>query len=874
MKIVKPLTLGVLHRPYRYRGRHRLAIAALGFFRLGQPGGDRFLTENLQWGKIAPILPAGVPLDHVMPKARAEVMLSGSAHAEGEPVSAMQVRLQCGPIDKRLRVLGPRNWRRRCGTWLCVDAAQPFAAMPLIWENAYGGADYAANPLGRGYQTRRQRLGQRSGAMPTVEPIDAPARPGCRHHLPACFAPMSLLHAPQRLRSGTYDQRWLREDFPGLPRDFDFGVYNLAPADQQFVGSWRGDEAYALEGVHPQQAVLAGQLPGLAARAFILRRDKAPADLEEVALACDTVWFFPDQEIGLLVFRGETEIDDSDALDVASLMVAYEQHDAVARPLDHYREIMGLRLDAHTAGLHAFNEAQLAPPRTPAQVAARAAARAQQAEALRQRNQQLLDERMAELWQQSGLTPPPDYVSPQAPAPLLNGPTPDEIAAGEFELAELHAQAEALAAQAKAASAARIAAAQALTPPAATPGGAAAARTALERAQHVAADLLGAAATPSAAVSDMLAGSGLEAAQQQDVHTALAQQPAQRRAARNAAAAPELATALPDAAALALRRLVEQCLRDGTPLAGRDLAGANLHNMDLRGCDLREVQLERADLRNARLDGADLRKATLTAADLSGADFSGANLDGANLGATQAQGARFCRASLRDVRAGDADWREADLQGAQFERFIATGIRLDGARLDDAVLESCILNDARAPASLWRNARWRSTVATGIDLSDAKFDGAVVERSVLMDATLRNSGWRGARLNSIYAGGKADWSGADLRDAQLSRCHLHGAALIGADLSGGTFAQSDFGTADLSDARCEDARFYRSLFMNSRLHRLGAQRADFFQALLRKADFSDAQLPHANLLQADAAEAIWLGAQLGGATLARKAELS
>ncbi|HWU85292.1 MAG TPA: DUF2169 domain-containing protein, partial [Rhodocyclaceae bacterium] len=101
MKIVKPLTLGVLHRPYRYRGRHRLAIAALGFFRLGQQSGDRFLTENLQWGKIAPTLPAGVPLDHVMPKARAEVMLSGSAHADGEPVSAMQVRLQCGPVDKR-----------------------------------------------------------------------------------------------------------------------------------------------------------------------------------------------------------------------------------------------------------------------------------------------------------------------------------------------------------------------------------------------------------------------------------------------------------------------------------------------------------------------------------------------------------------------------------------------------------------------------------------------------------------------------------------------------------------------------------------------------------------------------------------------------
>ena len=80
MKIIKPLTLGILHQPYRFQGRHRLAIAALGFFALGRSD-ERFLVDNLQWPRVLPHLPAGQPLDHVLPKAYAEVMLCGAAQA-------------------------------------------------------------------------------------------------------------------------------------------------------------------------------------------------------------------------------------------------------------------------------------------------------------------------------------------------------------------------------------------------------------------------------------------------------------------------------------------------------------------------------------------------------------------------------------------------------------------------------------------------------------------------------------------------------------------------------------------------------------------------------------------------------------------------
>lgn len=848
MKIVKPLTLGILHRPYRYRGRHRLAVAVLGFFKLGGGAADRFLTENLQWAKLVPLLPQGMPLDHILPKARAEVMLSGSAYAPGEPVKAMTVRMQCGAVDKHLCVTGERQWRRTLGLWRCMDEAQPFTQMPLIWENAYGGPDYAGNPLGCGYLPRLACWRQPRGRLPTVQTPQAAIRPGRRRHVPGGFAPMNLLHSPMRTRSGTYDKRWLEEDFPGLPRDFDFGVFNLSSSDQQFDGRFSGRESYRLEGLHPQQAILCGTLPGLHARAFILRQEQHAAQAEEIPLNCDTVWFFPDQDIGMLVYRGETEIADSDGLDVRALMAAYERVDDAPRSLAHYREVFELRLDANTAGLHAFNEAQLAPPHTPEAMAARAAARARRAAEELAKRQELLDEAMADFWQHSGMTPPADYAPPRAEPPLLSGPSTDELAEGEFDLAEMKAQAEVLAEQVKREAEAKLAAIAVQNKAPTSPDPAVAAREALEKASVLAKDLI------DNDDSDPL--------------------PQLQRAGRNAALSPTTLDApLPAAAALALRRLVQQALRDGASLAGRDLAGADLHGLDLDGLDLREVQLERADLRGAKLVGANLHKAVLTAADVSGADLSGARLDQANLCETRALATCFVGADLCGARAMKAVWTEADLRGAKLDDFLAVGIDLSGAKLDDSVWTRGVISGAKAARSSWRNVRWHSVVAVGGDFGNADFSGAGLERSVLMDAQLAASHWQEAKLVNVYGGGKANWESANLQSARFSRCGLRGARLNGADMRNGIFAQSDFGQADLSDAIAHNARFYRSLFMQSRLRRVQGRGADFFQTLCRKADFSQASLPYAVLQQADTADAVWGGADLGGVLMPRKARL-
>jgi uncharacterized protein YjbI with pentapeptide repeats len=884
MKIIKPLSLGILHQPYRQGKVQRLAIAALGFFGLGRSD-ERFLAENLQWPRVLPLLPAGQPLDYVLPKRRAEVMLTGAAHAPA-PAEAMCVRLQCGPVDKRLRVIGDRQWHRNWWAGRCVDAPQPFKSMPLTHQRAYGGAGHE-NPLGCAYQSLLAWLLERKGPMPNIEYPGAPTLPG-RAALPfAAYAPQQLMHAAARRRaSGTYGKRWLAEEFPGLPRDFDFSLYNLTPLDQQFDGRFAGNEAYRLEGLHPALPVLAGALPGLRASAFVLMHGLAVESAQQVALACDTVWFFPEAGVGLMVFRGSAPINDSDALDVRALMLAYESAASVPRSAAHYHEVLGLRLDRATAALHAFNESQLAPERSPAAMAARAAARQRHAAAAAQRRQAVLDETMAEFWRASGLQPPAGFAPPTAPAPQLPGLAPEDIAEGDFDLAELHAQANALADRARRDAEKRLAAAPAELPAVRPQPEEALEKqvaAALARAGEPARDLLpggGEAALPPE-LEQVLARAAtgapgsVDPGQVVQARQALAGLPALERAARNAAPAPTtLARALPSPVAGRLGAQVLAWHRAGEVLAGRDLAGAQLRGADLRGADLRETQLERADLRGARLAGANLAKAVLSAALLDEAELDGACLDGANLCGSTALAASMRGASMRQVRAADAVWRRADLRAAAFDEALLMRIDLAGAVLDEVRFSRTVLMQAKAADSRWAGAQWNMSVAPAADFARACFDGARITRSVLMDADLSHSSWRGASLNTVYAGGKANWAGSDLRGMRALKCGWRGASLAGARMQGAVLTSCDFGEADLSEARMEDGQFFRSLFLRGSLRRAGAARASFFQALCRKADMRGADLAGAVLVQADMSEALLQGATMAGAKLSQPARLA
>ena len=855
MKIIKPTTLALLHKPYRHRGEERLVVAALGFFRLAAPA-ERFLAENTQWPEVTKRLPEGFPLDEVMPKERAEVLAAATAYApDGEPVSEMESAIQVGEVEKRLRVVGDRQWLYGLLPLYRVTRPEPFTEMPIQWERAWGGDKHPANPLGRGYVGHRfsALVGDNQGPMPNIEYPGRPHRSHARRDLPAGFGPVDPRWSPRMERMGRPGKQAPDGAYPGLPDDLQWRAFNRAPEDQQLKGAvFSGGEPYRIEGLHPTRPVIEGELPNLRARAFIQYQGETPMEAHEVALAMDTLWLFPDARLGVAVYRGSAPISDGDALDVAALMAGYERAADTPRPLTHYREVMALRSDPETALAHALNEGQLTPEKSDTQRAEQAAEQ-QSAEARElARQQAILDEMDADFWAESGREPPPGHTPPKAQLSPLGLIAPEAIERGEVDLSQFIEKAEALAEAAADAADAQLAEAAKLIPPKQAPSAA-----------ELEAQFQEASAR---ALAPIEAPPGDEPeASANDQPPAMA---ALQRQARRVAPQPTVPNEpLDPSVAERLGELARELIAAGAPLAARDLAGAQLTGIQLPGADLREIQLERADLRGADLRGADLRRAALTGALLDGADLRGADLREANLSGAHAHGVNLTGARLDQAMAMEADLSDARLDQAILDDWIARDARLNRASFNGARLHRTLLSGAQLAATRWHGADLRMTILAEAALAGADFSGSHMERCALLGADLTASRWQGAELERTFFGRGCTLSNADLRELRAELCNFRESDLSDADLSGARFSQCDFGLARLHHARLEGTLLHRSILMQAELIGCEASGADLFHSLARKASFRDSRFDRANLIRVELTGADFTGASLKRAKL-------
>jgi uncharacterized protein YjbI with pentapeptide repeats len=851
MKIIKPMTLGLMHRPYRWQGRHRLLVITVAFFQLGGRA-ETLLRDNLQWRKVMAALPQGRALDELMPKVRGEVLLAGSAYAkDGLATTQQDVRLKLGSLDKRLRVIGDRRWFDGFLPWFRNARAAPFTSMPLVWSRAFGSPSHPENPEGTGY-SRNPFAGlfsRKPLMMPNVEDPDHPVRSRLRRYAPAGFGALDVSWRPRRRWAGTYGWRWRMEGCSGLANDINPEFFGAASCDQRIAGHFQGGEAYRLEGMHPSLPVIEGCLPEIRSRAFVHRQGTAADAIDEVPLAFDTVWFFPDAELGIVIHRGEVAVEDSLALDVDALMVGYEHLADAPRSLKHYGDVLALRTNRDTAIRHVFNEAQLTPEPNAALRAARAQ-EDQQERAQREAEQAAFKTALADDFKaRTGMEMP---AAPASALPELAAPSITAIRRGDFDLGAMLDSADSVIEHAKAL-----------------------AEQHQEAARAKLADLPVSASATSVTVSEALA----RASDRDQRIASLAEFSAEhavppatieslhdlQRRARLAAPQPTApVTPLSPEAAAAIGQWVLWRVHEGASLHGCDLAGANLRGAELSGADLRGALLESSDLSGARLDGADLSEVALTGATLDDVSGAAARLDGANLSGTRAHRAVFRGASFHSVQASDADWNQADLSGARFEQWIAPNIQLTGANLSHTALTDSVLLHAKADSSRWSNTVWQKTIALGSSFSASEWQQAALTRSVLMESSLIGSLWNGAVLSRVQAGGGADWSRADLSHIHAEHSSWRGATLKEADLSDGEFRSCDFSDARLTDAALERALFYRSLFMGGVLSGCHAESADFFQASCHRTDFRGADLRRANFVQAECGDAHFERARLDG----------
>lgn len=227
-------------------------------------------------------------------KLATDVFLRGSAVAPHRGATYVEVGLRVGPVRERAVVFGNRRWLNSMGG-PTASAPEPFDAIPLIWENAFGGTDIspedqrhhaseARNPIGRGFRAKHSRLLWENELLPNIERPEGLMRGLGSHGVPVGFGPVGRSWEPRIRHAGTYDQEWTESRAPLLPKDFDERFHSAAPSSLIAPGFLRGGEPVEVTGC-TRVGWLGFFLPHLDLECLVLV-DEA---LEEPPMALNTV---------------------------------------------------------------------------------------------------------------------------------------------------------------------------------------------------------------------------------------------------------------------------------------------------------------------------------------------------------------------------------------------------------------------------------------------------------------------------------------------------------------------------------------------------------------------------------------------------------
>jgi uncharacterized protein YjbI with pentapeptide repeats len=840
MKILKPLALGMLTRPVEFGRRFFLSVAAVSFCPMGDRAG--LFGDIAMWKFLPGVLPPEQAIDLVLPKTAAEFLVTGSAFAPGGvPVQTVTTAVRLGGVTKRLSAVGDRHIEDGVPT-----QPLPFTEMPMGWDRAYGGKQYAPNPLGRGIdEVPIPGVGFRVALPNVVLPAGAP-RPSSPE--PVNYGAIDIAW-PQRARlAGTHDQRWLEEDFPGFARDIDWRIFMAAAPDQRFPGFLKGDEDYAIANMHPQVAELTGRLPGIQPRILVERR--GAGRLEEVPLSLTTVWFFPAHRRLVMVHHGRTRVDQEDARDITLAMIGADMLGA-PRALAAFEAVMKARLDPEYGMLESMRDSALVPEALIIPDPDLEAAQARHAEEglLRKRGRarELKEyERARESVAAMGLDPDKHVPPPppeQPPVRVEDLPAVMDRLRAEIERATREGEAEMARQTAELAASMPDARIEAIDPKrklSGPPVPSAATRRAEFEAEAAAIEAGGGDASVLRAMlaDPRITGMWEEADEgERRGYLLLAdeQDPAPRRDA---------------AANAALRSRLMDGRRDARRL---DLCGADLSGLDLSGFDLTEAWLDGAVLRGANLSRAKLDRAVLAHAVLEGASLAGAELEDANLGRAGLAGANLSQARMRG-----AILRGADLRRARFLRADLTGAQLgaaqlEGADLSEAVAENLVLHEASLAGVVARGAVMEGAVFVKVAMAGADFSGAVLRQCGFVAIQGQGLVFEGADLSKAAFVETCDLRGARFAGARLVGANLRGSLLEAAMFDDATLDEADLSDCNLQGASFDLARARQARFTVADLRGARITRADFAGASLARADIRGTDLSDSSLYQADLA---------------------
>lgn len=881
MNVIQPLDLETGYRVFQFRKECFLVITTKLYFPLH--GGDPILFSDA-YKELAEL--DSPFIDEGLPKINAEYLVFGNAKSiNAQPVHAMDISARVGDKEKRLRVIGDRYW---IGGLTGTTNPEPFTEMPLSWANAFGGKKHEINPEGKGTQKVKSPLGEELYPMPNLELPSQLLTSPKQNPTPAGFTSLMPDHAYRVKHMGTYDETWLKDDFPGYPKDFNFSALNTSMPDQHLSGFFAGGEKIELEGLHEEHSVIESTLPKFAVKNFLVKKGKewdqlTTEDLIPVENKIDTLVLYPNQLMGMIVYRGMVKIESTDGSEFQYLLNAYEDASTQRSRSDYLNSLIG-RIHPELSMRYALTTKDLIPSTVPCGMARLtnqetepriimaehiseklAETKAEKTDEVKSQLLALIEEHkekgldtsllQSQLEKLENPIKDPWQVKFEALADKLS---PIDADTGQLDLMKMdftafddltklsEEYAEFQKQQAKDNLTNQI-------------------DDAIKNDQHDVAEAL------SNSLEKMDQPAILP--RPSDGQSTLAEIEALKKSGHNIDVDIEnLKKQLAEAhnAQVEGYRMGAHMMDTGTPplheesermqnwateqiqskgsLQYADLAGLDFSNMNLEGVDFTNCYLEQCNFRNANLRGANLTGAIAARCDFSYANLENTTLTDANLG-----GCTFFQTQISSQASEGLEIAKSDFTECNIGPINLSGItNLLEIHFKNNHFQSVDFSDAIFIESDFNKN----------DMRDCIFNQASFQKSNLNGSSVKNSQFIGVSfIESNLSASK--WQDTDLTnvriiaDSKLSNCVFYHCILADAtlrkiDISSSQFLNSTLNRIDLSEANLRSASFSGSiakdaLLISSELNHADLSNANFMASNFMQADLSNTNLSHSNL---------------------------
>jgi len=839
MDIQKQESLSVFSKVFQAKSNYYLAITVMSAFSFDNPG--ELLDETDLWSVAGSALSNHDVIDMFMPKQKGEILAAGKFFSPGrKPAPAGSVRMSVGSVDKTLHVFGDRYWIKKAGVVSGISDPQPMTEMEITYVNAFGGPGYKQNPLGKGTE---EQGSEDSIPLPNIEyPDQLIGSPSDRPE-PAGFGPLGPDWQQRSVKLGTYDQKWLETRWPWFPEDMDWTYFNAAQEDQQIAGYFTGDEKVVIENMHPECVKIETTLPGLRMRCFIEKHAEGKEIFKELKSRLDTIWLFPEQEMGALIWRATIEIKDEDATDISAVVIGHELFADEERPLEYYRQLLYMEAIEEPELPEPLEEVETETIKRPEQPKVKEPEIDPETQAMIKELEEKIaasekalmnelkesgidiEQLMKALPVAAGVTIP---AVTETPGELSLQDLEKKLARGEAELQKIFKD--------MGTDPNRLMEALEQKEPLST-------KELIEKMQE--------AGINDPETEKYLLEMEKEQEEAEREITALLEEDEKREAELRKEEPPEKEEAKeglePEIEESLTREKVVEDFNNGKSFAEKDLAELDLSDLDFSRIDLRGAILENIDFAGTNLTGAILSGAVLAGASLLRATLTSAKMDGCNLNRVQGHQANMSHADLRGADMTESDFSQGNFEKACMDNAILENSKLEGARFEGASAQWTVFTAANLQKTDFREADVTRADFTDADIQDANFAETEAHSATFEGATGKFVNFEKADLRESRADESTFLERANFQKADLSEANWEGANLTSSILRFATLNMTDFSSCNLPGSD-----FYRAV----------AKKAKF-----SKADLTDANMTSINLFRGDLTKAKLIRTDLKGSNL-------